>query len=62
MTKLLGVVIVLVGIPALGVGIAGIALGSWSRDWRGIVLSALVLALGMIFVESGRHLMFRRAE
>ena len=61
MTKLLGVVVVLFGIPALGMGIAGIALGGWNRDWRGIALSAMVLALGMILVDTGRHLMFRRA-
>ena len=60
MRKLLGLALVLCSISALGVGVAGIALGAWERDWRGLGLSALVLALGMGLADAGRHLAFRR--
>ena len=58
MLKLLGFVLVLLSISALGVGVAGIAINAWDGDWRGLAWSALVLALGMAFADRGRHLMF----
>ncbi len=60
MLKLLGLALVLCSASALGVGIAGIALGAWERDWRGLALSAVVLALGMVLADSGRCLVFHR--
>jgi hypothetical protein len=62
MLKLLGIALVLLSIGALGVGIAGIAVNAWDRDWRGLAMSAVVLALGMAFADSGRYLVFRHAE
>jgi hypothetical protein len=62
MLRPLGLALVLLSIGALGAGIAGIALNAWDRDWHGLALSAVVLALGMAFADGGRNLMSRPAE
>jgi hypothetical protein len=62
MLKLLGVVIVIGSIGPLGVGVAGIALSAWGRDWGGLALSTLALAVGMALADGGRYLWRRGAE
>ena len=43
-------------VPAHCVGVAGIALSAWSRDWQGLAVSALVSDLGMVGADGGRYL------
>ena len=62
MQKLFAVAVILSGISALTTGIAGVALNAWYREWRGCALSAAVLVLGMLFIDTGRYVLFRRIE
>lgn len=62
MHKLFSLGIILLGISALGTGIASLALNAWAHDWRGCALSTAVLAIGMLFVDSGRYVLSRRAD
>ena len=62
MRKLFSLGIILLGISALGTGIAGLALNAWAHDWRGCALSLAVLAIGMLFVDSGRYVLTRRVD
>ena len=62
MHKLFSLGIILLGISALGTGIAGLAINAWAHDWRGCALSLAVLAIGMLFVDSGRYVLARRAD
>ena len=62
MHKLFTVGIILVGITGLGTGIPSLALNAWAHDWRGCALSAALVAIGMIFVDSGRYVLNRRID
>jgi hypothetical protein len=62
MHKLFSLAIILLGISALGTGIGGLAVNAWAHDWRGWALSAAVLAIGVLFVDSGRYALARRAH